>query len=112
MKLSKKLAAAFAVSLTLVGTAACSNGGSNSSSSSSSSSSSKITKVKKNTTITLWHGMTGVQQDTLKELTKEFEKDNPKIKVKLENQGQYNDLQAKINSRNTVSRKLLLQWKN
>lgn len=98
MKFSKKLAAAFAVSLTLVGTAACSNGGSNSSSSSSSSSSSKITKVKKNTTITLWHGMTGVQQDTLKELTKEFEKDNPKIKVKLENQGQYNDLQAKINS--------------
>lgn len=96
MKFSKKLAAAFAVGLTLVGTAACSNGGN--SSSSSSSSSAKITKVKKNTNIVFWHGMTGVQQETLKELTKEFEKDNPKIKVKLENQGAYPDLQAKINS--------------
>ena len=96
MKFSKKLAAAFAVGLTLVGTAACSSGGN--SSSSSSSSSAKITKVKKNTTIVFWHGMPGVQQETLKELTKEFEKDNPKIKVKLENQGAYPDLQAKINS--------------
>lgn len=96
MKFSKKLAAAFAVGLALVGTAACSNGGN--SSSSSSSSSAKIAKVKKNTSIVFWHGMPGVQQETLKELTKEFEKDNPKIKVKLESQGAYTDLQAKINS--------------
>ena len=97
MKFSKKLAAAFAVGLTLVGTAACSNGGSNSNSSSSSSSE-KIAKVKKTTNIVFWHGMTGVQQSTLKKLTQEFESKNPKIKVKLENQGAYNDLQAKINS--------------
>lgn len=42
--------------------------------------------------------MTGVQQTTLKQLTKDFEKKNPKITIKLENQGAYNDLQAKINS--------------
>ncbi|BDR60002.1 extracellular solute-binding protein [Lactobacillus xylocopicola] len=94
MKFSRKLAAAFAVGLTLVGTAACSNGGN----SSSSSDTEKIAKVTKKTNIVFWHGMTGVQQDTLKELTKEFEKENPKIKVKLENQGAYQDLQAKINS--------------
>ena len=95
MKFRKKLAAAFAIGLALVGTAACSNGGNNSSSSSSSD---KIAKVKKTTNIVFWHGMTGVQQATLKKLTQEFESKNPKIKVKLENQGAYNDLQAKINS--------------
>lgn len=42
--------------------------------------------------------MPGVQGSTLKQLTNEFEKKNPKINVKLENQGTYNDLQAKINS--------------
>ena len=42
--------------------------------------------------------MPGVQGSTLKQLTNEFEKKNPKITVKLENQGAYNDLQAKINS--------------
>ena len=42
--------------------------------------------------------MPGVQGSTLKQLTNEFEKKNPKINVKLENQGAYNDLQAKINS--------------
>ncbi|MBA1393201.1 extracellular solute-binding protein, partial [Lactobacillus sp. XV13L] len=94
MKFSRKLAAVFAVGLTLVGTAACSNG----KSSSSDSGTEKIAKVTKKTNIVFWHGMTGVQQDTLKELTKEFEQKNPKIKVKLENQGAYPDLQAKINS--------------
>ncbi|WEV51378.1 extracellular solute-binding protein [Lactobacillus sp. ESL0731] len=96
MKFSRKLAAAFATGLVLMGTAACSNG---SNSSSSSSSTDKIpTKITKKTNIVFWHGMTGVQQATLKKLTQEFEQKNPKITVKLENQGAYNDLQAKINS--------------
>ncbi|WEV37265.1 extracellular solute-binding protein [Lactobacillus sp. ESL0677] len=95
MKFSKKLAVAFATGLVLIGTAACSNG----SNSSSSSSTDKIpTKITKKTNIVFWHGMTGVQQATLKKLTQEFEQKNPKITVKLENQGAYNDLQAKINS--------------
>ncbi|WEV39587.1 extracellular solute-binding protein [Lactobacillus sp. ESL0681] len=95
MKFRRKIAAVFAIGLSLLGTAACSNGNS----SSSSSSADKIpTKITKQTNIVFWHGMTGVQQQTLKQLTQEFEKKNPKIKVKLENQGAYSDLQAKINS--------------
>ncbi|MDE6492198.1 MAG: extracellular solute-binding protein, partial [Lactobacillus sp.] len=94
MKFSKKLAMAAVAGLALIGTAACSNGGSK-----SSSSSEKIpSKITKKTTVVFWHGMTGVQQSTLQSLTKEFEKENPKITVKLESQGSYNDLQAKINS--------------
>ena len=93
MKFSKKLAMAAIAGLALVGTAACSNGKSN------SSESSKIpAKITKKTNVVFWHGMTGVQQATLQKLTKEFEKENPKITVKLEYQGSYNDLQAKINS--------------
>lgn len=94
MKFSKKIVMAATIGLALLGTAACSNGGS-----SSPSSSEKIpTKITKKTTVVFWHGMVGVQQATLQKLTKEFEKQNPKITVKLENQGSYNDLQAKINS--------------
>lgn len=92
MKFSKKLAVLAAAGLALMGTAACSNGN-------SSSSSSKIpSKITKKTTVVFWHGMVGVQQSTLQKLTKEFEKKNPKITVKLESQGTYIDLQAKINS--------------
>lgn len=94
MKFSKKLTMAAVATLALVGTAACSNGGNN-----SSSSSEKIpSKINKKTTVVFWNSMTGVQNSTLKQLTSEFEKKNPKITIKLENQGAYNDLQAKINS--------------
>lgn len=92
MKFSKKFAVLAAAGLALMGTAACSNGN-------SSSSSSKIpSKITKKTTVVFWHGMVGVQQSTLQKLTKEFEKKNPNITVKLESQGTYIDLQAKINS--------------
>lgn len=94
MKFSKKLMAAAVAGLALIGTAACSNGNGN-----SFSSSEKIpSKITKKTTVVFWHGMPGVQQATLQKLTKEFEKENPKIHIKLENQGAYSDLQAKINS--------------
>lgn len=94
MKFSKKLTMAAVATLALVGTAACSKSGN-----SSSSSSEKIpSKITKKTTVVFWNAMSGVQGSTLKQLTNEFEKKNPKITVKLENQGAYNDLQAKINS--------------
>ncbi|WP_297952721.1 extracellular solute-binding protein [uncultured Lactobacillus sp.] len=95
MKFSKKLTMATIATLALVGTAACSKSGSNSSSSSSEKIPSKITKQ---TTVVFWNAMPGVQGSTLRQLTNEFEKKNPKITIKLENQGTYNDLQAKINS--------------
>ena len=50
------------------------------------------------TEITMWHAMNGAQQKTLKQLTNKFEKENPNIKVKLENQGNYPQLQGKITS--------------
>ncbi len=94
MKFSKKLTMAAVATLALVGTAACSKSGN-----SSSSSSEKIpSKITKKTTVVFWNAMPGVQGSILKQLTNEFEKKNPKITVKLENQGAYNDLQAKINS--------------
>ena len=37
--------------------------------------------------------MHGLRESTLKKLTNEFEKKNPNIKIKLENQGSYIDLQ-------------------
>ena len=95
MNFGKKLAALAVAGLALVGTAACSNGGS---SSSSTSDTNKIPKVTKKTTVAFWHGMQGQQETTLKKLAKEFEAKNSNIKIKLEQQGDYDNLQAKLNS--------------
>lgn len=93
MRFGKKLVALAVAGLALVGTAACSNG-----STSSSSNSDKIPKVTKKTTVVFWHGMQGAQANTLKTLVKEFEAKNANIKIKLEQQGDYDDLQAKLTS--------------
>ena len=95
MNFGKKLAALAVAGLALVGTAACSNGGS---SSSSTSDTNKIPKVTKKTTVVFWHGMQGQQDTTLKKLAKEFEAKNSNIKIKLEQQGDYDNLQAKLTS--------------
>lgn len=95
MKFTKKLTAVALATLAMVGTAACS---SNSSSSDSKSSEKIPSKITKKTTVVFWHGMKGTQETTLKNLTKDFEKKNPNVTIKLENQGAYKDLQAKINS--------------
>lgn len=92
MRFGKKFVVAAIAGLTLLGTAACSNKKGN-------NSADKIpAKITKKTNVVFWHGMHGVQLETLQELTKEFEKENPNINVKLEGQGSYIDLQAKINS--------------
>ena len=91
MKFIKKLAVAATTAATLFATIA---GGL----SSTVSADSIPTKVTKKTTITFWNGMSGNQQKALQTLTQEFEKENPNITVKLENQGQYKDLQSKITS--------------
>lgn len=91
MKFIKKLAVTATTAATLFATVA---GGL----SSTVSADSIPTKVTKKTTITFWNGMSGNQQKALQTLTQEFEKENPNITVKLENQGQYKDLQSKITS--------------
>lgn len=91
MKFMKKLAVAVTTAATVFATVA---GGINA----TANADSIPTKVTKKTTITFWNGMSGKQQKALQHLTEEFEKENPNIKVKLENQGQYKDLQSKITS--------------
>ncbi|MGO2722566.1 MAG: extracellular solute-binding protein [Lactobacillus sp.] len=91
MKFRKRVALAAVAGLALLSLTACGN--------KNTSSSGKIpAKISQKTTVVFWHAMTGVQQTTLKKLTNQFEAANPNITVKLENQGQYTDLQAKLNS--------------
>jgi multiple sugar transport system substrate-binding protein len=63
-----------------------------------SNSSAPVTSITSNVEITFWHGMTGEQGKTLTTLTDEFMKANPKIKVNLQNQSSYADLQQKLTS--------------
>lgn len=39
-----------------------------------------VKEVKEDTTITFWHAMNGVQEEALTKLTKDFMKENPKLK--------------------------------
>ena len=54
-----------------------------------------VTEVPKDTTVTFWHAMNGAQEEALTKLTDEFMEANPNVKVELQNQSQYSDLQAK-----------------
>jgi multiple sugar transport system substrate-binding protein len=91
---SKKLAFAAVAAATLV-LGACGNKDSNDSAKGSDE---IVTEVPKDTTVTFWHAMNGAQEEALTKLTDEFMKANPNVKVELQNQSQYSDLQAKINS--------------
>ncbi|MHC5267732.1 extracellular solute-binding protein [Enterococcus sp. LJL98] len=57
-----------------------------------------VTEITEETSITFWHAMNGAQEEELTRLTNLFMEENPKIKVELQNQSSYPDLQAKINS--------------
>lgn len=87
------MAAAVAATIVLAG---CAND--NNSGSATTPSSSIVTKIDKPVEITFWHAMTGAQGDTLKKLTDDFMAANPNIKVTLQNQSSYGDLQKKITS--------------
>ena len=56
------------------------------------------TEVKEETKITFWHALNGKLEETLTKLTEEFMAKNPNVKIELQNQSSYKDLQAKINS--------------
>ena len=91
MKIRKLLETAGIVAMSALTLSACS--------SNSKVNSTKIpTKISKKTTVVFWHGMHGKQLATLEDMTKDFEKKNPNINVKLESQGSYIDLQGKINA--------------
>ncbi|PSJ30767.1 sugar ABC transporter substrate-binding protein [Peptostreptococcus russellii] len=54
------------------------------------------TKVNKDTEITFWHAMSGVNEEAIQKITDDFMKQNPNVKVKLVNQGGYLDLFDKL----------------
>ncbi len=55
-----------------------------------------VTELKNPVEITFWHAMNGDQETALKNLVDKFEKENTNIKVTLQNQSSYPDLQQKI----------------
>ena len=55
-----------------------------------------VTSINEPVEITFWHAMNGDLEKTLQNLTDKFMKSNPNIKVTLQNQSSYNDLQQKI----------------
>ena len=57
-----------------------------------------VTEVADGTTVTFWHAMNGAQEEALTKIADDFMKDHSNIKIELQNQSSYGDLQAKINS--------------
>lgn len=57
-----------------------------------------VTEIKEPVEITFWHAMNGDQEKSLQKLTDKFTAENPNIKVTLQNQSSYPDLQQKITS--------------
>ena len=55
-----------------------------------------VTEIKDPVEITFWHSMNGEQEKALQKLTKEFTDKNTHIKITLQNQSSYPDLQQKI----------------
>ena len=55
-----------------------------------------VTEIKDPVEITFWHAMSGDLEKSLQKLTDEFTAQNPNIKVTLQNQSSYPDLQQKI----------------
>lgn len=55
-----------------------------------------VTEIKEPVEITFWHAMNGDLEKSLQKLTDEFTTANPNIKVTLQNQSSYQDLQQKI----------------
>ena len=91
----KKLGTAVLATAAVFALAACGN---DSKESSNGDSDKIVTSIDKDTTVTFWHAMNGAQEEALTKITEDFMKENPKIKIELQNQSQYPDLQAKINS--------------
>ena len=55
-----------------------------------------VAEIKNPVEITFWHAMNGDQEKSLQGLVDNFQKENPNIKVILQNQSSYPDLQQKI----------------
>ena len=98
MKFKSLVKATLATASVVALTACGANSSNNGSSQQAETKKDIVTEVKSETTITFWHAMNGQQEKALQKLTEDFMKANPNIKVELQNQSNYKDLQAKINS--------------
>ncbi|MBE3550800.1 MAG: Glycerol-3-phosphate ABC transporter, periplasmic glycerol-3-phosphate-binding protein [Brockia lithotrophica] len=54
------------------------------------------TKLSGPVEITFWHAMTGKHEEALRTIAENFTKEHPDIRIKLEAQGNYGDLQQKL----------------
>ncbi|MGL5312639.1 MAG: ABC transporter substrate-binding protein [Peptostreptococcaceae bacterium] len=87
MKFAKKLL----VSMLAVGLmTGCSSKGAD------TSNSDIVTEITAPVEITFWHAMNGAQEESLTKLTEKFMAQNENIKVTLQNQSSYSDLQQKL----------------
>ena len=98
MKFKSLVKATLATASVVALTACGANSSNNGSSQQAETKKDIVTEVKSETTITFWHAMNGQLEKALQKLTEDFMKANPNIKVELQNQSQYKDLQAKINA--------------
>lgn len=87
---TKKMMIALLATMSILG------GCSNTTTASQTESDELVKEINEPVEITFWHGMTGAQQETLQSLTDSFMKENPNIKVNLQAQGAYSDLQQKL----------------
>ena len=90
MKYKKLLAVALSLSLMT----ACGKGATNS----NQDNAEIITEITEPVEITFWHAMNGEQEKALQKLTDDFTNKNTNIKITLQNQSSYQDLQQKITS--------------
>ena len=90
MKYKKLLAVALSLSLIT----ACGKGATNS----NQDNAEIITEITEPVEITFWHAMNGDQEKALQKLTDDFTNKNTNIKITLQNQSSYQDLQQKITS--------------
>ena len=90
MKLKKITALALAALTTATVMAGCSSKGGD------TSNAEIVTEITEPVEITFWHAMNGDLEKSLQSLSDEFTKQNPNIKVTLQNQSSYQDLQQKI----------------
>ncbi|MGL5150511.1 MAG: ABC transporter substrate-binding protein [Clostridium sp.] len=86
----KKLVALGLSAITMVAMVGCGSKGSE------GSDKDIVTEITEPVEITFWHAMSGNLEKSLQGLTDKFMAENPKIKVTLQNQSSYNELQQKI----------------
>lgn len=74
----------------------CGSTGNSSDSNKDSAQGEIVTKIESPVEITFWHAMNQNLETALKSLTDKFMEENPNIKVTLQNQSSYSDLQQKL----------------